>query len=267
MKASNNKRYKNPDNDPNGPYVCTNLTAPYYQPSLRYEWGGKLPPEGRSWRYSKERAEQLEAEGRIKFSASGMPTLKRYLKDIEEAVDTQLDSPSETNLTIIVRTAMKAIALEISKNPACLREVEWRDLERVFREVFEAIGFSTELTRSGKDGGFDLRLCTIEDGKEKVFLVEVKHWISSGQKPGDSVLSALFDVIASETTNDTKGLILSSSGFTKKVLKGRSELEHYPVRLGDENKIVSLCKNYLETTEGLWIPEVELSEVLLDGTF
>jgi hypothetical protein len=74
-------RYKNPDNDPRGPYVLTDVTAPYDRPLLRYEWHGKLPPEGRSWRFSKQKAEELERDGRVIFSSSGLPKLKRYLCD------------------------------------------------------------------------------------------------------------------------------------------------------------------------------------------
>jgi hypothetical protein len=79
---------------------------------------------------------------------------------------------------------MKAIAYEIAKNPRCLRDVGWGDLELVMREVFEQLGFATKLTRSGKDGGFDLQLETIDHGETQVFLVEVKHWLASGKNQG-----------------------------------------------------------------------------------
>jgi hypothetical protein len=56
----------------------------------------------------------------------------------------------------IIRHAMRDLALAIAKQPDRLKDIEWRDLERVLREAFEGLGFDTELTRSGKDGGFDL---------------------------------------------------------------------------------------------------------------
>lgn len=96
-------------------------------------------------------------------------------------------------------------------------------------------------------------------------MVEVKHWTSNGDKPGRSVVKALVDIVASETTN-TMGVILSSSGFTKNVLKGATEIERKKVKLGDQTKIVSLCQNYLQSSEGLWIPTTELADMLLDGT-
>ena len=42
-----------------------------------YEWKGVT----KAWRYSKERMEQLDQEGRIVYTSSGMPYLKRYLDE------------------------------------------------------------------------------------------------------------------------------------------------------------------------------------------
>jgi adenine-specific DNA-methyltransferase len=49
-----------------------------------YEWKGIT----RAWRFSKQRMEELEKEGRIVYSASGQPYLKRYL-DESKGVPTQ----------------------------------------------------------------------------------------------------------------------------------------------------------------------------------
>ena len=258
-------RYKNPDNDPRGPYFLSDVTSPFERPALQYEWHGQLPPQGRSWRYTKERAAALEVEGRIAFSSSGRPRLKRYLSEAVSKNNVEADAEASSRLEVIVRTAMKAIASEIAKNPRCLRDVEWRDLERVMREVFEQLGFTTELTRSGKDGGFDLRLECKERGETHIFLVEVKHWLASGEKPGSKVLSALVDVVA-KAGGKTKGMLVSSSGFTRNVLNGRTEVEQHTVRIAGQNKIVSLCQNYLESVEGIWFPTTELSEMLLEGS-
>ncbi|MGU9830526.1 restriction endonuclease [Pseudomonas sp. LF242] len=258
-------RYKNPDGDPRGPYLFSDVTSPFERPSLQYEWFGHYPPQGRSWRYSRERAAILEAEGRIALSSRGRPVLKRYLSEVESNTHVVEDTTASSRLDLIVRTAMKAIASEIAKNPRCLRDIEWRDLERVMREVFELLGFTTELTRSGKDGGFDIRLESKEHGETHVFLVEVKHWLASGKKPGSKVLSGLVDVVA-KVGGKTKGMLLSSSGFTKDILNGRTEIEQHTVRIAGHNKIVSLCQNYLESVEGVWLPTTSLSEMLLEGS-
>lgn len=269
-KTVDDRRYNNPDNDPRGPYVLSDVTAPFERPPLIYEINGYLPPAGRSWRYTAERMRVLQEEGRIISSPTGHVRLKRYLSEVSSPVEESIEPPAplthELKLELIVRTAMKAIAVLIAKYPKSLRKVEWRDLERIMREVFEKLGFETELTRSGKDGGFDLRLGWDDGTTCRTSLVEVKHWLESGKKVGSHVLSALVDVVAKEG-NGTSGLLLSSSGFTKNIYNGRAEVEQHVVRIGGENKIVSLCQNYVQSSEGIWSPTADLSEMLLEGTW
>lgn len=147
----------------------------------------------------------------------------------------------------------------------CLLDVEWRDLERVLREVFEKMGFMTRLTRSGKDGGFDLELQFRHLNGFRTFLVEVKHWAGSGKKPGRTALRSMIDVIA-RAADGTTGLLLSSTGFTTDVLHGRTEIEQHAIRLGGQSKIVSLCQDYLRGVSGLWAPTTDLADMLLQGT-
>jgi hypothetical protein len=264
-KSVDSTRYKNPDDDARGPYLLVDVTSPFERPKLQYEWNGSLPPAGRSWRYTKERAEALEAEGRITFSPTGRPRLKRYLDEaIGEAAIAQIP-PTTSYIELIVRTAMREIVVAVAKNPDCLRAVEWRDLERALREVFEGLGFTTKLTRSGNDGGFDLELKYAVNGKDKKVLVEVKHWAGSGKKPGKPIFKSLVEVVA-RALPGTTGLLLSSTGFTSDLVTGRTEIEKKSVRLGGKAKIISLCQSYLQTTEGIWAPTTDLAEMLQAGT-
>lgn len=261
-------RFRNPDNDPRGPYILADVTSPFERPAQRYEWNGYLPPEGRSWRYSAERVRSLQDDGRIVFSSSGKPRLKRYLteaqrREVDESAALQ-EAPRST-VEIIVRSAMRALAAAVARNPKCLQSIEWRDMERLLREVFEELGFTTELTRPGKDGGFDLKLQCEEAGQASVFLVEVKHWAEGGKRPGPGVFKAFFDIVAKQARGTT-GLLLSSSGFTSKLAHERTEIEQQMVRLGGENKIVSLCQSYLESSSGVWSPTTDFAEMLFQGT-
>ncbi len=231
-------RYKNPDKDPRGPYVLSNVTSSFDRPTLQYEWHGHFPRQGLSWRFTRERAAALEADGRIVFSTAGMPRLKRYLSEAASKKSQEPEVKASSRLEVIVRTAMKAVALEIAENPNCLREVEWRDLERVMREVFERLGFRTELTRPGKDGGFDLRLESDECGETKVFLVEVKHWLASRKKPGSKALSSLVDVVA-KAGEETKG-------FPFHQLFVRPAWETIQMRLQSPAKSLNFCHRYLQ---------------------
>jgi HJR/Mrr/RecB family endonuclease len=162
---------------------------------------------------------------------------------------------------LLLRTAMRAVARRIAIEPGELEKLDWLELEKVLREVFEGIGFEATRTRPAKDGGFDLELTTTTDGMKATYLVEVKHW--SEDKPGPKHLDKLIHVTASREAS--AGLLLSTSGFTKTLYEGLTEVKA-PVRIGDGSKIVSLCKTYYRIQSALWIEDRHLQDVLFEGT-
>jgi adenine-specific DNA-methyltransferase len=85
------ERYKNPDNDPRGPWqsVSVNVQAGHGTPSQFYELAAPngtkhLPPKGRCWAYTQERMRVLQANGELSFGrdGNGVPRLKRFLRDV-----------------------------------------------------------------------------------------------------------------------------------------------------------------------------------------
>ena len=83
--------YKNPDNDPRGPWVSSDFTAQGYRPNQMYQIvtpGGKVyyPPEGRCWKNIEPVFLKLVEEGRIWFGkdGNGVPGRKAYLSETEE---------------------------------------------------------------------------------------------------------------------------------------------------------------------------------------
>lgn len=87
-----NDRYKNPDNDPRGPW----LTGPLHAKSgsaTKYSHTFKngivwTPPPGTFPRFKKETLDRAEEEGRIWFGAKGtaVPRMKKYLNEMKEGV-------------------------------------------------------------------------------------------------------------------------------------------------------------------------------------
>ena len=91
-----NARYKNPDNDPRGPWKSGDLSVRTYNAKDDYSIttpSGRVvnPPAGRSWRTSKENFEKLVSENRIWFGESGenVPSIKRFLTDVKQTVTPQ----------------------------------------------------------------------------------------------------------------------------------------------------------------------------------
>jgi hypothetical protein len=71
--------------DPDGRrYTLSDMTSPNLRVNLMYEWKG-FPSPSMGWRYSKDRMEQLDSEGRIWYpdSKEKRPRLKRYLDEID----------------------------------------------------------------------------------------------------------------------------------------------------------------------------------------
>lgn len=82
------KKYKNPDNDPKGPWVSVDFTAQGFRPNQMYEIetpSGQMvqPPEGRCWKNLFSVYEELKADGRLWFgeNGNGVPRQKNYLKE------------------------------------------------------------------------------------------------------------------------------------------------------------------------------------------
>lgn len=83
-------KYRNPDDDPRGPWVSVDFTAQGYRPNQMYKIktpsGAEIgPPEGRCWKNLESVFNQLNQEGRLWFGSdgSGVPRQKNYLFEKE----------------------------------------------------------------------------------------------------------------------------------------------------------------------------------------
>ncbi|WP_280500584.1 site-specific DNA-methyltransferase [Nocardia farcinica] len=89
-----NAAYRNPDDDPRGPWKPGDLVAnkPYSLGRFGFETpGGRKidgPPPGRYWRISEERLWELHADGRIWWGEDGknIPAIKRFLSEVRGRV-------------------------------------------------------------------------------------------------------------------------------------------------------------------------------------
>ena len=91
------ERYSNPDNDPNGAWVASDLSAngkggrivsscvyPIHNPHNNEDY---LPPEGKCWLFNQNKMNDWIAEGRVSFrESSGAPFLKRYLNEVRQGL-------------------------------------------------------------------------------------------------------------------------------------------------------------------------------------
>lgn len=87
-------RYRNPDNDPRGPWQSVAITAQAGHATASQFYrivtpSGRAidPPAGNCWRFTEQRLKELIADGRIYFGANGsnVPRQKKFLKESEDA--------------------------------------------------------------------------------------------------------------------------------------------------------------------------------------
>lgn len=84
------KRYKNPDNDPRGPWKPSDLSVKTANPKDIYPIetpSGRIvtPPESRSWVVSKEKFQELIEDNRVWFGKTGnnVPSIKKFLTEVQ----------------------------------------------------------------------------------------------------------------------------------------------------------------------------------------
>lgn len=98
-------RYKNPDNDPRGPWTSGDLTAKAGPGRRREQFYNIVTPSGRTvtpatgtcWRYTRERLQELIDDNRVDFgSGDKMPRLKRFLSEVDPGLvpDTWWEGPN-----------------------------------------------------------------------------------------------------------------------------------------------------------------------------
>ena len=86
-----NKRYKNPDNDPRGPWKPADFSVKTYNVNSDYPItlpSGRIvnPPGSRCWVTSREKFEKLIIDNRIWFGKTGnnVPSLKKFLSEVKD---------------------------------------------------------------------------------------------------------------------------------------------------------------------------------------
>ncbi|WP_375623229.1 site-specific DNA-methyltransferase [Bartonella sp. TT119HLJHH] len=116
-------RYKNPDNDPRGPWKSDNLSVKTMNLKDVYEIvtpSGRsvMPPAGTSWRVSKQKFAKLLEDNRVWFGPTGsnVPSLKRFLSEVKNGM---------VSMTIWLYT-------EVGHNQDAKREVKVFNSDNVF---------------------------------------------------------------------------------------------------------------------------------------
>lgn len=179
-----------------------------------------------------------------------------------EALSTIREREAIEDLKLIITEISSKLAILIAQNPNVLKDIEWRDLERIISEILSKMGFDVTLTPSSKDGGKDIIAKCIIRFKIHTYLIEIKHW--KDKKVGSSHLFDFIRVVATEKSE--RGLFLSTSGYSSNSYEILTEVDKQKIALGTRQKILSLCQLYYRINNGMYMPKSELPEILFQGT-
>ena len=82
-----NVHYKNPDNDPRGPWFAGNLSSPKPRPNLRYKvkspTGCLIGPPANGWRWKEETLQEMIGTKEIVFNTDGTKLMKKTYLSVQ----------------------------------------------------------------------------------------------------------------------------------------------------------------------------------------
>ena len=179
-----NAKYKNPDNDPRGPWVATNLSVKTYSAANDYIITSPAglqfsPPPSRCWVVSKEKYEEMLADNRITFGKDGLsrPYKKTFLSEVQNGVvPTTIWSYDDAGHTIGAKSEIRDLFSD-TKAPF--------DTPKPTKLIKRIISMSESNTHddiildffggSGTTADAVMQLNAEEDGNRKYIIVQMKE--------------------------------------------------------------------------------------------
>lgn len=179
--AEMDARYDNPDNDPNGPWKASDLSArnhysegtyPITCPSGRVIAG---PPPGNYWRVKESKFKEWNAAGRIWWGEDGnnVPAIKRYLSEVKQGRTPQtlwfydeVGHTQDAKKTLLEMGVLKDQESTITPKPVAL-------LERILELASEPDSIVLDsFAGSGTTAHAVLKANAKDGGRRKFILVE-----------------------------------------------------------------------------------------------
>ena len=182
-------RYKNPDDDPRGLWLLSDLAARNFYAQGRYSIktpSGKIikgPPAGSYWRVSREKFDELEKDNRIWWGKSGSnrPGIKRFFSEVREGVVPQtLWMWKDAGST---RNAKQELSQLLQRGPSediFITPKPTKLLKRILQVASDKDSIVLDsFAGSGTTAHAVLALNTEDDGNRRFVLIECEDYADS----------------------------------------------------------------------------------------
>ncbi|NCU06187.1 MAG: restriction endonuclease [Chitinophagaceae bacterium] len=170
----------------------------------------------------------------INFSSTSFD----FLSFVDEVTE---EESKEVEKVIVEETkSIKRIITDIYQDNSNLLKIEPRQFEELVAELLHSKGYKIELTKQTRDNGYDIiALVTIGGNLPLKFLVECKRL--KKDKVGVDIVRSFKEVIQTENAN--KGIIVTTSYFTKDANKKRLETP-YLLDYKDKDDVLQWIADY-----------------------
>ncbi|WP_027253007.1 site-specific DNA-methyltransferase [Photobacterium halotolerans] len=179
-------RYKNPDNDPRGPWLLSDLAArnPYNDGLYEIKTpSGRLisgPPAGSYWRISKKKFDELDADNRIWWGEKGdnRPGIKRFFSEVKDGIVPQTIWPwKDVGSTRNSKQELSQILNAISGGDLFITPKPTKLLERIIHIATDKDSIVLDsFAGSGTTAHAVLEANKKDNGSRKFILVECEEY-------------------------------------------------------------------------------------------
>lgn len=286
-----NARYSNPDNDPRGEWISTDLLRMEHRDNSVYEIVspiGKVwrPLPGTSWRHPEKEMLELIANGEVMFGTDGnsKPRRKRFLKDVKQGVVTQtIWKHEEVGHTQDAKQSLNKIfdGIPTFDTPKPIGLIQ-RCIKLASSENDIILDF---FSGSGATGHSVLELNKADDGNRKFILVQIPEITDEKSEAYKVGYKKISDITIERNKRVVERIIeekkknqpdLFTNGHKKDALEGlgfkvfklvksnfpRVEFAPDPEKTDEEN--IELLKKYISDKEAQLVTAFNLDELMTE---
>lgn len=185
--------------------------------------------------------------------------LKQYATNVFRVAEETRNSRA----VVVVIEFIEKLIQGIAEEKINIQEIQWFDIERLFHRLIEGFGFHAHLTPVSKDGGRDILACEILVDGVNWYSIEIKHW--KNKRPGKKEVASFLDTSIKESRKGA--LFFSTSGITESAIRLKTEVGHDFLRFADKSHLITSCKHYTQSANGVWAPFKTLREYIFTSSF